>query len=198
MFEERRTSFEDINSLEFVNQLKEGSPSAFEKLVDRLLTPLRDFLSFGKNVPELDAEEMAADVLIIVHAKIKDFQHNRGAKLTTWIFQIAKNRAIDYYRAHQPDNVALTKNGDPDFGKSELQFAGRNQELLAWLQTELGGLSVQDQDLLKWRALGFPYSLIAEWLGMTEGAARVRHKRALEKLIAKANDMAARKGAVQP
>ncbi len=198
MFEESRTSFEDINSLEFINELKKGSPSVYEKLVDRLLTPLRDFLSFGKNVPELDAEEMAADVLVIVHGKIKDFQHNRGAKLTTWIFQIAKNRAIDYHRTHHPDNVEFTGNGDPDFGRTGLQFAGRNQELLAWLHTELGDLSIGDQNLLKWRALDFPYSVIAEWLGITEGAARVRHKRAMERLIAKANDMAVRKGAVQP
>ena len=163
-----------------------GSTVSFEALVDRLLPHLIKFVAFGKNVPEADAEELAVDVLMTVHEKINTFQYSGKAKLTTWVFQIAKNRALDYHRTSVPVESALPQ--DPpqvDFGDA-LCYAGRNQEKLEWLGQQLKEFSAEDQWLLKWRAEEVPYSQIAQWLGIAEGTARVRHKRAMEKLLAKA------------
>jgi RNA polymerase sigma factor (sigma-70 family) len=189
--------FDDINSAEFLAALQKRSPDTFKILADRLLSPLCRFLAFGKNVPEADAEEMASDVLMTVYDKIGTFQHGGRAKLTTWIFQIAKNRAIDYHRASRPENVELTNRIYQTGPGSDAAYAGRNRSLLEWLLRELEGFSEQDQWLLKWRALEIPYSEIAGWLGINEGTARVRHKRAIEKLLQKAAEPSGRKGAGQ-
>jgi RNA polymerase sigma factor (sigma-70 family) len=192
------TLFEDINSPEFVVELQKGSIPAFEKLVDRLLSPLQDFLRLGQNLPDGDAEEMAADVLMIVHKRIGTFRHGKEAKLTTWIFTIAKNRAIDHHRSIQPEYVDLADEQKPFAGNGGGIFAGRNRQLVTWLLNELDGLSSDDRELLKWRAIGYSYAQISEWLAIAENTARARHKRALDKLIAKSEEMAILKGAAQP
>lgn len=119
-----------------------------------------------------------------VHDKIGTFRCGGRAKLTTWIYEIAKNRAIDYHRASrsEPEQVEF-KEALGSGQREDGAYAGRNQESLKWLRKELAGLTEPDQWLLKWRAAGIPYAQIGEWLGMTEGTARVRHKRAMEKLL---------------
>lgn len=173
---------DEINSTEFLKRLQEGSLEAYEYLVGKLLTPLRRFLSHTMNLPEPDAEELADDVFLQVHRKIKEYKPG-PAKLTTWIFQIAKNQAIDYYRkaTSQPPVSHL----DPaKLRTDDFQYARRNQQMLDWLLREMQKLSETDQHILLWRSRDIPYVQIAEWLGINETAARVRHKRATEKLLA--------------
>jgi hypothetical protein len=85
-----------------------------------------------------------------------------------------------------------------DFQKRDFQYAGRNQEYLDWLLTELQAHSQEDRNLLIWRAQDIPYADIAQWLGINDNAARVRHKRVMDRLLAKAKDLETLKGAAQP
>lgn len=120
-----------------------------------------------------------------VHGKIGTFRFGGPAKLTTWVFQIAKNRGIDYHRASraEPEHVEFREQIGAPSQPGDGAYAGRNAELLKWLTRELADLAEPDQWLLKWRAREIPYAQIGEWLGMTEGTSRVRHKRAMEKLL---------------
>ena len=162
--------------------------------MDRLLPHLTRFLAFGKNISEGDAEELASDVLMTVHAKVANFRHGGRAKLTTWIFEIAKNRAIDYHRASSSRDVELQPDIAQPLPDDDNRYAGRNRELLEWLLKELVGFSEEDQLLLKWRAIEVSYAQIGEWLGITEGTARARHKRTMDKLKVKAAELAVQKG----
>jgi RNA polymerase sigma factor (sigma-70 family) len=128
------------------------------------------------NIPEGDAEDVAIDVFMKVHGNIGTFRHGDPAKLTTWIFQIAKNQATDCHRSSKAEAVQeafddhVARHSQPREGA----YAGRNTELLKWLNKELAKLPEQDQSLLKWRALEIPYAQIGQWLGISEGAARKR------------------------
>jgi RNA polymerase sigma factor (sigma-70 family) len=137
------------------------------------------------DIPETDAEELTADVLMAVRNSIRDFQFGKRARLTTWIFKIAQNRAIDYHRRSKPEFCELD---DSIVGPGEKAgtYTNRNPHLRGWLANELAGLSEQDRQILNWRALDYDFAQIGEWMGMAEGTARVRHKRALDKLKAAA------------
>ena len=124
-----------------------------------------------------------------VHNKIGTFHHDGRAKLTTWIFEIAKNRAIDYHRASSHAETELTDDIPQKSQATNSPRVSRNSPLLDWLITQLHGFSREDQQLLKLRAAGFPYSQIADGLGLTEGNARVRHKRAMQRLLSKAKSV---------
>jgi len=133
------------------------------------------------DVPEADAEEIASDVLFTVSCKIHSFKCGGRAKLTTWIFEIAKNRAIDFHRKTRVEEVELDDNTSG--GQNEESFACRNQTMLLWLDGELKHFSDHDRQLLLWRAREIEYATIAQWLGITEGAARTRHARAQARLL---------------
>jgi DNA-directed RNA polymerase specialized sigma24 family protein len=76
-------SVTDLNSAPFVEELQDGSEEAFECLVNRLLPPLFWFLTLRMNVPEATAEEVAADVVMTVDGKLKNFRLDSRAQLTT-------------------------------------------------------------------------------------------------------------------
>jgi RNA polymerase sigma-70 factor, ECF subfamily len=169
-----------------VKELKSGSLEAFERLDQALTRPLIDFLCFTMNVPEADAEELASDTLLVVSSHINKFEHGGKAKLTTWIFEIAKNKAIDFHRKPSLDTVAIDE-GFPDC-EPPGACAGRNNSYRYWLDKELAALSEEDRTLLLWRAKDIPYKQIGEWLGISEGAARTRHSRLYAQLEKAANE----------
>jgi RNA polymerase sigma factor (sigma-70 family) len=133
-------------------------------------------------VPELDAEELAQDVLLKMHSKVGTFQRDGRANLTTWIFQIALNLAKDFHEAQIEKLLELNENDPPVQWDGE--FAGRNSAFLAWLKDELEKFSADDVQLLLWRAQDFTYAEIGGWLGVKKVTARVRHCRAKKKLDA--------------
>ena len=131
-------------------------------------------------IPNKDAEELVQDVLLKVHSKVGMFANDGSAKLTTWIFQIAQNRAIDFLRASHEEYDELPENFEPV--PWHRHFAGRNSDLLAWLADELAGISAENQQILLWRAQDFSFAEIAGWLGLKEATARVRYFRSMKKL----------------
>ena len=142
---------------------------------------MANYLASTLNVPELDAEECASDALYSAYRKISTFRLG-NAKLTTWIFEIAKNRAIDFHRKCRVQSVSLEEIGEiaPPPGKTEC--AGLNRALLDELKVKLEALPQWDRNIVLWRADHCSYADIAGWLGIKETAARVRHLRAMKKL----------------
>ena len=129
-------------------------------------------------MPEADAEECASDALYKAYQKIHLFREGK-AKLTTWIYEIAKNGAIDFHRRQRVEIVPLDE-ATPAPVKYE--YAGLNAGPLNGLKARLSELPEPDRLLLVWRAKDCSYADIGGWLGIKEGTARVRHKRLLEKL----------------
>ncbi len=158
---------------------------ALERLDQALTTHLIGFLCFTMNVPEADAEELAGDTLLAMSSHISTFQHGGKAKLTTWIFEIAKNKAIDFHRKPSLETVAIDDEF-PDCGPPGAD-AGRNKPYREWLDKELAKLSEEDRLLLLWRAKDRPYKEIAEWLRISEGTARTRHSRLCAQIEKAAN-----------
>jgi RNA polymerase sigma factor (sigma-70 family) len=150
-------------------------------------------------VPESDVGDVYVDVLMKVYGKIGSFRCGGPAKLTTWIYGIAKNAAVDYHRSSTLNRISTgLDDQSARYSKgSDGACAGRNVELLKWLDRELTKLSEQDQALLKWRTMEIPYAHIGEWLGMSEGTARVRHQRAMQKLLTASKSVVSEGGVPQ-
>jgi len=174
------TAFEYLNSAKFLAELKSGSIPAFERLAGELFKPLWRFLVNQIHVPEADAEELAQDALMTVHSAVGTFRRDGRAKLTTWIFNIAHNRGIDFHRTAEQKSRERAEYEQPVHWNGV--FAGRNADMLDELKDELAKLSSDDQQVLLWRAQGISYAQIANWLEIKEATARVRYLRAKKKL----------------
>ena len=53
-------------------------------------------------IPPQDREEILANVVIGVLGGVERFEGRRGAKFSTWVWQIYRNKTIDFFRAKTP------------------------------------------------------------------------------------------------
>jgi RNA polymerase sigma-70 factor, ECF subfamily len=174
--------FDVLNEPEFVRRAVSGDSDAFHQLFDLLAVPLAAFVErMGLSAP--DAEEIAADALVKVQKSLPTYRV-RGAKLTTWIFEIARNCAIDFRRA-----ISKRTAQDEEFcmeyrranGYESTSLIVRTAAEAEAVNSALNVLSVGDRDILRMREV-MEYSEIALAEGATEQTVRVRHKRALDRL----------------
>ncbi|GIK37204.1 MAG: RNA polymerase sigma factor SigZ [Anaerolineae bacterium] len=137
---------------------------------------LRQFIF--KRVADDDAtEDILQEVYIKIHARIHTLRDD--SKLQSWIYQIARNAIIDYYRSRKlamelPETIALPEEPAENDAASELapsvkaminRLPEKYQQAL--ILTEYQGLTQQE---------------MAEQLGISWSGAKSRVQRAKEKL----------------
>ena len=125
-----------------------------------------------------DAEDLCADVFEKVQRKLAEFDPAR-ASVSTWIFTITRNTVIDYYRRSKP-----TEELDENLSDSlEIDESLLNTETLSELAGALRALPEEMRDLIVLRYYdGKPLTEVAEIMGLSYGAVKLRHQSALAKL----------------
>ena len=124
------------------------------------------------------AEDLTANVFVKVCAKWDTFDGNR-ASLSTWIYRIAQNTVIDYYRTRRvhaeiPEDLAQ---------ESDIEDSMLNNELLEELADALRKLPERDRDLVilhYYRGLTIKEAALK--LGMSYSNAKLVHNRSIAKL----------------
>ena len=198
MERDRAITLEAVNGDAFVARLKAGDGRAFADLLSCLLPKLCGFLSHDFHLSEQDAEDVALDAMVKVHKSVTQFNPHGGAKLSTWVFRIAKNAAIDFKRcqarhaskaADVPFDDAVTRQvdgkraaewfrrgpaGDDPAGHAELPRVIR-------VARALKALSEDDRSILLLRQ-SMGYEEIAEVEKVSVAALRTRYSRALDRL----------------
>ena len=174
--------FDVLNEPEFVRLAVSGDGDAFHRLFGLLARPLASYIE-RLGIPAADAEEVAADALIKVRRSLPTYR-DRGAKLTTWIFEIAHNCALDHHRAairratqHTEFCIEYARGNGHLAGSGPMRITASAEALT----TALVALSATDQDILRMREV-MEYAEIARAEKATEQSVRVRHKRALDRL----------------
>jgi len=125
-----------------------------------------------------DAEDLCSDVFEKVQRKLPDFDPEK-ASVSTWIFTITRNTVIDHYRRSKPSEE-LDENLSDD---TEIDEDLLNQESLSELAGALRALPEELRDLIVLRYYdGRPLTEVAELMGLSYGAVKLRHQSALAKL----------------
>lgn len=190
-----------LNEPEFVRRLITGDVTAFSTLCNALKTKLPEFVVREIGLNYSDAEEVASYTLYKVHNSITSFQPRSDAKLTTWIFEIAKNAAIDRKRKLGADSQDSVK--DQYQNRPQLSPAGqknRNLKRRSEYEAEMLGennaslpvrvipykrafdkLNEKEKDILRMKNV-LTYEEISEVEGENVGTLRTRHSRALRRL----------------
>lgn len=197
---------DDLNNRAFVDQIRRGDTRAFQTLFDRLLPKLCNFLTTHFDLRPHDAEEIASDAMLKVHKSVARFDPDGGAKLTTWIFEIARNTTIDHLRrctAQQNKAAGAAASGelhldagaaDEPKNKTEDSYEMACPEegaedspdmspQMSRMRRAFDSLSEQDRDILRMRRV-MEYDEIAKVENISTNYARVRHVRAEERLRA--------------
>ena len=100
-----------LSEQEFVKELKSGSEAAFNRLITENQTKVyRIALSVVKN--QADAEDIAQEVFIRIYTSINNFKGN--SSLSTWIYKITYNRAIDFVKKNNKKIKTTKTLDDPE------------------------------------------------------------------------------------
>lgn len=161
-------------------QAQEGDQEALRALVRRLYPGVHAFI-YRMLHHEEDARDVTQDVFLRMVAHIGDY---RGEyKFTTWLFRIAINRVRDIQRMRgraMADLAALPETPDELEGPDGLIQSGEDRERLL-SAVQLLPVSVREPLLLAYQ-LGLPHAEIAEIIGVTPNAVKLRVHKALQLL----------------
>lgn len=131
---------------------------------------LRYFVRRG--LPYFEAEDLAATCVTDIAMKARKFPG--VGSFAAWVFKIAKNAFADY-RKKAVRSVELA--AEPEDRIEDEQWF--DPEVAVEVQVVLANLPEHDRALVIGRALnGRPFKELAEELGLSEEAARVRYLRA--------------------
>ena len=125
-----------------------------------------------------DAEDICSDVFEKVQRKLPDFDPEK-ASVSTWIFTITRNTVIDHYRRSKPSEELDENMSDG----VELDENLLNNETLSELAGALRALPEELRDIIVLRYYdGKPLTEVAEIMGLSYGAVKLRHQSALVKI----------------
>ncbi len=148
-----------------------GDRAALEALAGRFYPGLRAFLA--RLVGDQDAEDVAQDVFLRVSRGLETYRG--GFRFSTWLFQIALNRARDLLRRRRPIERALPEPAaGPLIGPDEDR--GRLFAAVRRLPTDLA------EPLLLVYQQGLSHAEVAEILALSVAAVKMRVHRAIRHL----------------
>ena len=140
---------------------------------------VRIFNFFNKMIRDRSVSE---DLTQDVFYKVMKYRTSyKNGNFAAWIYTVARNIFSSYYRKHKKES---TNELDERFIKSDEKFsADSNEDEINHLQRALLKLNTTDRELIIMnRYQEIKYHEMAEIMGSSEGAIKVRVHRALKKL----------------
>lgn len=172
---------------ELIDDYLSGDGEAFEKLLQKYLKPVYNFI-FRLTNDRSAVDDLAQDTFIKAWRNIKRFKRDKNFK--TWIFTIAKNTAYDYLKKKknipfsnfldEEGNSVLDNLGDSEILPDELLAQAESAKLI---EKKLNEIPINYRTiLLLCYKEDFTFQEIAKILGKPYNTIKSQHQRALAKL----------------
>jgi len=160
---------------ELISKAAGGDYKAFGKLYDIYLGRIYGYVYYHVR-DKMASEDITQQVFIKVWEALGKYEQ-RDQRFSSWIFRIAHNHMIDYYRSTQRDsklkNRIAIETDDPE---QQVEDKFRQEEIMNALST----LTDQQRQVIILKFIeGFDNREIAEILGKNEGSIRITQMRAL-------------------
>lgn len=165
--------------------LQKGDTHSAEKIFDHFSGPIYAFFMARIRNKET-AQDLTQEVFLKVVKSIDQFDRKSG-DFTAWIWQIARNSAIDYFRHKKPSYLADL----PDEGANIIEDRVRTDESakVREIMDIVESFSEEEQELFQQHFVAdVSYTELARITGKTEAALRVSIHRLRKKLIPYLND----------
>ena len=164
---------------QIVRRCQQGELEEFAKLYDAYANKLYRFVYYKTSHKET-AEDITSDVFVKALKAINRFKSGKGT-FQAWLFSIARNTVIDYYRTKKNllniDDVYSLKQD------SSILRDLDNKELIKQVFEQFSKLSAEQREIIMLRVWeNLPYKEIAEIMGKTEASSKMAFSRAVKKL----------------
>jgi RNA polymerase sigma-70 factor (ECF subfamily) len=186
-----------LTDAEVMLRVKAGDDDAFNFLIEKFRRPLISFM-YRMTHNSATAEELAQEVFLRMYRSRAGYTAN--AKLTTWMYRIATNLAVNHARDtkhERPENVVSIDESDEDTGLTvDVPDTSLNVEQNMLRRERLAAIRQHVQDLperqrtavLMHKYQNMDYKQIAEVLNLSESATKSLLFRAYETLRDKLKD----------
>jgi len=170
-----------VDEPQLVSQAKTGDSDAFGKLYDSYLERIYRFVYFRVE-DQQTAEDITSQVFLKAWENLGRFQIG-GAPFLAWLYTIAHNAVIDYYRTRKVtaalDDVRLSDPGHAEFVENGIDSAVEMESI----KTALSTLTDDQRQVLLLKFIDeMSNEEIARHLGKREGAIRALQMRGLKAL----------------
>lgn len=164
-----------------IKQAQTGDKGAFGKIYGYYLPKIYRFILI-KVSNKGEAEDLTHEVFLNVWKNINSFTP-KGFPFSSWVYRIAKNEVIDFYRTSKKD-LRLEQVEENFLKIPETQTSEINQALdLEKIKSLINLLKPDQQDVLIMRFVeGLNHEEIAAALDKSEGAVRIIQFRAIQNL----------------
>jgi len=180
--EARAVTRSDIDMEDLAQRMSTLDETAFSEFSD-IFGPRfrRSFVKRGLNIT--DAEDLSVSCITDIALKANQYPPANG-NFEAWVFTLARNYLVDWWRSRQQLSAHLSD--DLPLESPEAEIVEPNMEVVSAVREAMENLSDRDQQIIRARNLEgiASFAEIGKELKITEGAARVRYMRALERLEA--------------
>ncbi|MHC4440981.1 MAG: sigma-70 family RNA polymerase sigma factor [Planctomycetota bacterium] len=193
---------DDCETEDLIRRAGDGEKAATEELLARYRDRLRQMVAVRidpRLAARVDASDVVQETLVEASRKLPEYLQNQPLPFYPWLRQIAWERLVDLHRRHvraQKRAVGRHSWQHPLPDRSTMALADQllasgtspsghfaREELRDRMQTTLKALPPRDREVLVLRHLEqLSTREIASVMGMTEGAVKTKHLRALQRL----------------
>ncbi len=169
----------DDEERDWIARCRAGDRSAFRPLVSRYARMVHGVI--GRLAPRADVDDLAQQTFLAAFEHLDQFRE--GARFSTWLCQIAVNKTRDERRAarRRPELREEDHYDTRSVEGPEDEALGRERG--QGLASALAQLGAGDRELLVLKyVMEESFDTVAEMLGTSFGAAKVRALRARERL----------------
>jgi RNA polymerase sigma-70 factor (ECF subfamily) len=178
---------EEADVSAFVDRSARGDRDAFGKLYDMYIERIYKYVYYHTG-DAMVSEDLTQDIFIKAWGAINRFEW-KGQPFSSWLFRIAHNCTVDYYRSSQRESLlkeqlsTSSAESEPGFTIAnpvqEVERKLTHQELL----NAISNLSAAQKEVIILKFLeGMENHEIAQITGKKEGAIRITQMRALAAL----------------
>lgn len=158
-----------------------GQADAFARLYDAYVDDVYRFI-FYRVGNEQTAEDLTSQLFLKAWDHLGRYE-SRGVRFSAWLFQIARNMVIDYYRTRK-ETVALEPNAvtKPDPAANVAKSVEKKLEG-EWLRSMLQQLTAEQREVLTLKFInGLDTKEVAQIMNRKQGAIRALQMRGLKAL----------------
>ena len=175
--------------IELVQKALKGEKEAFEMIIQKYQSPLVNYI--GRMVKENElARDISQEVFIKAYSSLHSFRQEY--KFKTWLFKIASNSVIDYWRKKKIDAFSIDQQYNLDGDSVPFQIPSKNRsldkivelhEVRERIEELLDKLPASLKELFVWRHINdLSYEEMAEIKGIPVGTIKNRVFQAKEML----------------
>ena len=163
-----------------IQRAKEGDPAAFSELYDRYQAPIYRYIRYRVQDTH-DVDDLTSDVFVRLVERIDRFSY-QGRPILAWLYTIARNLIIDYYRREGRKKLDPF---DEQLAANSISPEEYTNRALSWQRISEGlqQLTEEQQDVIVFKFIeGYSNAQVAQLMEKPIGAVKSLQHRGLAAL----------------